>query len=64
MKPLDEEIYRIIDKGLEGAGLLPEETLKLYALPEDSREAALLRWAGQQLSLKAANGKAEVHAQA
>lgn len=63
MKPLDEEIYRIIDKGLEGAGLLPEETLKLYALPEDSREAALLRWAGQQLSLKAANGKAEVHAQ-
>lgn len=63
MRALNKEIIDIIDKGMEGAGLLPEETLKLYSLKEDSPEAAILRWAGQEMSLKASNGKAEIHAQ-
>lgn len=63
MIKFDQQIMDIIDKGLEGNGLLPEETLKLYSLPETSPEAAMLRWAGQELSMQAAQGKAEVHAQ-
>lgn len=63
MQVFDQKIYDIIEKGLEGNGLTPEETLALYALPEASKEAAYLRWAGQELSMRSANGIAEVHAQ-
>ena len=63
MFTFDTEICDIIEKGLEGNGLTEEETTKLYAIPETSREAALLRWAGQELSMRSSNGKAEIHAQ-
>ncbi len=63
MQICDPEIFEIIEKALEGNGLTPDETLKLYSVEEASREAALIRWAGQELSLQAANGKAEIHAQ-
>lgn len=63
MQVFDQEICDIIEKGLEGVGLTPAETLKLYSLSETSKEAAYLRWAGQELSMRAANGVAEVHAQ-
>lgn len=59
----DEEIYDIVEKGLLGGGLTKTETLKLYQVPETSKEAAYIRWAGQELSLRAADGKAEIHAQ-
>lgn len=59
----DEEVYDIVDKGLLGKGLTEAETLRLYQVPERSKEAAYIRWAGQELSLRAANGKAEIHAQ-
>ncbi len=63
MQLIDEEIYEIIEKGLEGNGLDETEVLKLYEVEETSREAALLRWAGQELSIQAADGTAEIHAQ-
>ena len=63
MEAINEDIYDIVQKGLEGNGLTPEETQKLYAVPETSAEAAYIRWAGQELSMKSANGIAEVHAQ-
>lgn len=63
MQIIDEEIYEIIEKGLEGNGLDENEVLKLYEVEETSREAALLRWAGQELSIQAADGTAEIHAQ-
>ena len=59
----DHEILDIIEKGLEGNGLTFEETVKLYALDETAKESSLMRWAGQELSMRSANGKAEVHAQ-
>ncbi|MEE8721575.1 MAG: radical SAM protein [Eggerthellaceae bacterium] len=63
MKPLDKQIVDIVDKGLEGNGLDENEVLALYRVDPTSREASTIRWAGMQLSQKAANGKAEVHAQ-
>lgn len=59
----DEEIYDIVERGLLGKGLTEAETLKLYQVQETSKEAAYIRWAGQELSLRAADGKAEIHAQ-
>lgn len=59
----DEEVYDIVEKGLLGKGLTKEETLALYRVPDTSKEAAYIRWAGQELSLRAGNGKAEIHAQ-
>lgn len=63
MQVFDQKIYDIVDKGLQGHGLTEEETLTLYRVPERSKEAAYIRWAGQELSLRAGNGKAEIHAQ-
>lgn len=63
MQVFDQEIYDIVEKGLEGKGLSEVETLKLYQVEETSKEAALLRWAGQELSMQAADGLAEIHAQ-
>ncbi|MGN0037722.1 MAG: radical SAM protein [Coriobacteriales bacterium] len=63
MQVFDAEVYDIVEKGLEGKGLTQEETLRLYQVPPTSKEAAYIRWAGQELSMRAANGKAEIHAQ-
>ena len=49
---IDEEIYEIIEKGLEGNGLDETEVLKLYEVEETSREAALLRWAGKSFPFR------------
>ncbi|MBR5259809.1 MAG: radical SAM protein [Eggerthellaceae bacterium] len=59
----DHEILDIIEKGLEGNGLTFDETVKLYELDENAKESSLLRWAGQELSMRSADGLAEVHAQ-
>jgi len=63
MEPVSARIYEIVEKGLEGNGLTREETAELCRVPERTREAALIRWAGQELSLEAANGIAEIHGQ-
>lgn len=63
MQVFDSEIHDIVEKGLEGNGLTEEETRKLYEVDETSKEAALIRWAGQELSMIAADGVAEIHAQ-
>lgn len=63
MQVFNQEVYDIVEKGLQGNGLTFDETRTLYAVPYDSKEAALIRWAGQKLSMEAANGKAEIHAQ-
>lgn len=63
MQAFDQRIYDIVEHGLEGNGLSRGEALALYAVPERSREAALVRWAGQELSLRAADGIAEIHGQ-
>ena len=63
MQVFDAKVYDIVEKGLQGKGLTQEETLRLYQVPTTSKEASYIRWAGQELSMKASNGKAEVHAQ-
>lgn len=63
MSVIDPKVYEVIEKGLEGKGLSQEETLLLFSLEETSKEAAILRWAGQELSMRASNGLAEIHAQ-
>ena len=63
MQVFDHEIYDIVEKGLEGNGLSAEDVLALYEVDETSKEAAYIRWAGQELSMIAADGVAEIHAQ-
>lgn len=63
MQVFDQQVYEIVDHGLEGGGLSREETRVLFAVPERTKEAALIRWAGQELSLRAADGIAEIHGQ-
>ena len=63
MQVFDQEIYDIVEKGLEGNGLSAENVLALYEVEETSKEAAYIRWAGQELSMIAADGVAEIHAQ-
>ena len=63
MQILDQKVYEIVEHGLEGGGLSREETLTLFEIPERTKEAALIRWASQELSLRAADGIAEIHGQ-
>ena len=63
MQVFDERIYEIVEKAMEGNGLTEAETCELYSVPETSKEAAYIRWAGQELSMQATGGIAEIHAQ-
>lgn len=63
MRVFNERVSEVVEKGLEGGGLTREETRELFKVPERTREAALIRWAGQELSLQAADGIAEIHGQ-
>lgn len=60
---VDDEIFEIIEEGMLGKGLTNDKVLKLYSLDPNSREAAIVRQAGRELSLEASGGKAEIHAQ-
>ena len=63
MLELDQAVYEIVEKAMEGNGLAYDETRTLYAVDPYTREAALIRWAGQELSMQATDGIAEIHAQ-
>ena len=63
MQKVDGHVHDLVEKAMEGRGLSFEETRDLYAVAPMSREAALIRWAGQELSLQATGGIAEIHAQ-
>ena len=63
MQVFDNSVYEIVEHALEGNGLSRDEVRTLFEVPERTKEAALIRWAGQELSLKAANGIAEIHGQ-
>lgn len=63
MQVFDSRIYDIVEKAMEGNGLTEQETCELYSVPETSKEAAYIRWAGQELSMQATDGIAEIHAQ-
>jgi biotin synthase len=63
MQVFDSEVYEIVEHALEGHGLERDEILRLYQVPETSKEAAYIRWAGQELSMRATGGEAEIHAQ-
>ena len=63
MQVYTPEVYEILEHALEGNGLSREETRRLFEVPERSRDAALMRWAGQELSLRASDGVAEIHGQ-
>ena len=63
MQVFDRRVYEIVEHGLEGGGLSRDEARTLFEVPERTKEAALIRWAGQELSLRAANGVAEIHGQ-
>jgi biotin synthase len=60
---IDMKVYEILEKAALGNGLPDEDIEVLYGVNPTSREAAAIRQLGQELSMKAANGKAEVHAQ-
>lgn len=63
MQPFDKNVLEIVEKAMEGNGLTPEETRDLYAVEPYTKEAAHIRWAGQELSMQATGGIAEIHAQ-
>ena len=63
MEAFDKNVLEIIDKAMEGNGLTREETRDLYSVGPYTKEAALIRWAGQELSMQATGGIAEIHAQ-
>ena len=63
MQLFNVRIGEIVEKAMEGNGLTREETRELYAVEPYSKEAAYIRWAGQELSMQATGGIAEIHAQ-
>ena len=63
MQTFDNAVYEVVEHALEGNGLSRDEVRTLFEVPERTPEAALIRWAGQELSLRAANGIAEIHGQ-
>lgn len=63
MNVFDESVYEIVEKAFGGEGLSNEDITKLYSVDPTSKESYYIQWAAQQMSMKAANGKAEVHAQ-
>ena len=63
MQAFNQRVYEIVEKAMEGNGLSRDEVCELYAVEPTSKEAALVRWAGQELSIQATGGIAEIHAQ-
>lgn len=63
MQPFDKNVLNIVEKAMEGNGLTWDETRDLYAVEPYTKEAAHIRWAGQELSMQATGGIAEIHAQ-
>jgi biotin synthase len=59
----NEKIYEIVERGMAGEGLPDEDIIKLYAVDPQSPEAFYSQWAGRELTKRAAQGKAEIHAQ-
>lgn len=63
MQPFDKNVLNIVEKAMEGNGLTWDETRDLYAVEPYTKEAAHIRWVGQELSMQATGGIAEIHAQ-
>ena len=63
MEKLNGRVVDLVDKAFEGNGLNDEEMGFLYGLDPLSRESYLVRWAAHQMSMKAVDGKAQIHAQ-
>lgn len=63
MDKLTERVVELVEKAMEGNGLNDEEMGYLYGVDPLSRDSYLIRWAAHMMSLKAVNGKAEIHAQ-
>lgn len=63
METTTARTYELIEKAMEGKGLEYDEMEFLYGIDPFSRESYEVRWAGQQLSMQASDGKAEIHAQ-
>lgn len=60
---LNNEIYEIVEKALSGEKLNFREIGKLYSIETFSKESYYVQWAGREMSMKAGNGIAEIHAQ-
>ncbi|MDR2197070.1 MAG: hypothetical protein LBO07_03805 [Coriobacteriales bacterium] len=56
-------VFEIVERALEGKGLPDEDIETLYGVDPHSRQARYINWAGNELSRRASNGKAEIHAQ-
>lgn len=63
MQQLTNRVAELVEKAFEGDGLTDEEMGYLYGIDPLSRDAYFIRWAANQMSLEATNGKAEIHAQ-
>lgn len=63
MPSVNGKIYEIVEKSLAGYALDHDEIRALYSVGTFSPESYYIQWAGRQMSLEAAQGKAEIHAQ-
>lgn len=63
MEVFNATVYEIVEKAMLGNGLCDDDIKMLYEVDPTTKESYYIQWAAQQMSLKAANGKAEVHAQ-
>lgn len=62
MQKLTERVVDLVDKAMGRQGLAYDEMEYLYGVDPRSRDAALIRWAADQMAREATNGKAEIHA--
>ena len=62
--PVDtNRVHEIVEKGLLGNGLEPDEILDLYRVDPRSKDASYIMWAGGKLQMELCDGKAQIHAQ-
>lgn len=63
MDESSKRVYELVEKGLLGKGLEDDEMEFLYGVDPNSADSYYIRWAGNELSKQATDGKAEIHAQ-
>ncbi len=63
MEETGKRVRELVEKSFIGDGLADEEMEFLYGIDPWSADAYYIRWAGNELSMRATDGKAEIHAQ-
>ncbi len=63
MEAFGRRVHEIVERGLLGEGLADGDIEVLYGIDPASRESFSVQGAGRELSMRASDGKAEIHAQ-